>query len=247
SESELIHIAIKSLGLSEVSPFDPKKKIIEYALAHNQSKMIDWSVQKFTEVVASESPAPGGGSVAALCGSMGAALGAMVANLSAGKRGWEDKLEEFSAVAVRLQEIRQELLRLVDEDTHAFNQVMAAYALPKSTEAEKKIRTQAIQQANEKAAIVPLQTAKTGLQALPLLKKMVETGNPASVTDAAVGAFCLQTCITGAILNVKINLQSLDDSDLVESLELQVNSIQTEMNQWLNEIVPLAQQKVNSQ
>lgn len=213
SDAELIHIAVKSMGLDELAPFDPAKKIIEYVMADaGQDKLIGMSLRAFADETAAESPAPGGGSISAYCGSLGAALGTMVANLSAGKRGWEEHIPFFSDWAVEGQKIRESLLKAVDEDTRAFNRIMDAFGLPKSNDAEKKARTEAIENATRYACEVPLHVMKTAASALDFMEAMIEKGNPNSITDAGVGALCIQTAVHGAYYNVLVNAKGLKDA-----------------------------------
>ncbi|MBI5010201.1 MAG: glutamate formimidoyltransferase [Bacteroidia bacterium] len=216
SDEELIKIAVRSMGLNDIHQFRPEEKIIEYVMADsekNRKRLIEMSLKKFANETASESPAPGGGSVSAYMGALGASLGTMVANLSGHKRGWDDRWEEFSAWAERGIAIQNRLLQLVDEDTVAFNSILEAYALPKKTEAEKAARDHAVQEATKKAILIPFQVMETAFTAFGLLKEMVEHGNPSSVTDAAVGALAVRSCILGAFLNVKINAAGLKDKD----------------------------------
>ena len=218
SDKELLKIAVKSLGLNDLYPFKPEEKIIEYAIAAKAKKLtrlIDMTVADFVEETASESPAPGGGSVAAAVGAFGAALAAMVANLSAHKRGWDDRWEEFSNWAEKGKQYYVELLRLVDEDTTAFESVMAAYGLPQSSDAEKTARKQAIQNATKRAIEVPLQVMETALTSMEVIQAMAESGNPNSLSDAGVAALCARTAVLGAFLNVKINAGNLDDKGFV--------------------------------
>lgn len=210
SEKELIQMAVMSMGLSDLKPFVAADKIIEYKLRNQTPGLKDLTVERFTEVLASESPAPGGGSVAALCGSLAAGLAAMTANLAAGKRGWEDKINLFSNLAFESQQIREKLIFLIDEDTRAFNKVMEAFGLPKGSEEEKAFRKQAIQQANLYAAEIPLQVMQTAASLFPVLQEMIEKGNPSSITDAGVGVLCACTAIEGAGMNVLINLSGID-------------------------------------
>ena len=215
SEEDIIKIAVKSLGLDELSPFDPKKKIIEYRLAdENASPLIRMNLRAFANETAKDSPAPGGGSISAYVGALGASLGTMVANLSAGKRGWDDRLEEFSAWAEKGQQMKDALLHLVDEDTRAFNQIMAAFRLPKGTGGEKAARTKAIQDATRFAIETPLRTMELAFEVFDLAEAMVKEGNPNSVTDAGVGALCARAAVYGAWMNVKINTGSLADKAL---------------------------------
>lgn len=211
SDAELIHIAVKSMGLDELGPFDPEKKIIEYVLQNGRKGLVDLSMSGFSDELASDSPAPGGGSVAAYAGALAASLGTMVANLSAGKKGWEDRLEVFSAWAEKGQQGKATLIKLVDEDTGAFNKVMDAFRLPKVTDAEKKIRQEAIETATKYAIEIPFKTMQTTVDQLTLLEEMAESGNPNSASDVGVGALCARTAIEGAWMNVVINLPGLKD------------------------------------
>jgi glutamate formiminotransferase / formiminotetrahydrofolate cyclodeaminase len=214
SDRELIHIAVKSLGLDELGPFDPNKKIIEYQLAKPEDeRLIQMSVQAFADETASESPAPGGGSVSAMVGSLGAALNAMVANLSSAKKGWEDQFAWFSAKADEAQGLKKELLLLVDEDTRAFNAILEAFKLPKQEEAEKVIRKKAIQDATLYAIEVPFRVLQKAAAIMDLADEMVRKGNPNSLSDAAVGALCARTAVYGAYLNVCINAVGLEDKE----------------------------------
>ena len=231
SEDELIKIASRSMGLSDLSPFDPKKKVIEYVMedegeAALREKLIRMSVKDFAYETASESPAPGGGSVSALIGALGAALATMVANLSAGKRGWDDRWEEFSRWAEKGQEVMGELLRLVDEDTRAFNRIMEAYALPKSSPEEIATRSAAIGEATLNAAQVPLETMKAAAKVLPIAEAMARDGNPNSSSDAGVASLAARAAIKGAALNVRINADSLEDRCLAEKLIKQAEEIE---------------------
>jgi len=222
SDRELIKIAVKSLGLNDLYPFKPEEKIIEYAIAARSGKkrkrLIDMSVQDFVEETASESPAPGGGSISASIGAMGAALATMVANLSSHKRGWDARWEEFSNWAEKGKAHYVELLRLIDEDTAAFSRVMDAFGLPKGSEAEKAERHRAIQAATKGAVEVPLRVMEVALAAMDEIKAMAEIGNPASVSDAGVGALCARSAVMGAYLNVKINCANLEDKAFVAEI-----------------------------
>jgi glutamate formiminotransferase / formiminotetrahydrofolate cyclodeaminase len=231
SEEELIDIAIRSMGLSELKPFDPNEKVIEFKIesAAPKKSLAKMDVREFCNETLSDSPAPGGGSVAALMGALGASLGGMVANLSAGKRGWDDKLEYFSDWAVKAQQLKDELLSLVDEDTTAFNKVMDAFALPKESAGEKTARGAAIEEATRYAAEIPLKVIETASKSYALLAEMAEKGNPASISDVGVGALATRACIEGAALNVRINLVQLKDrkfkSELLKKVqELTANS-----------------------
>ena len=212
SEKEIIHIAVKSLGLDELSEFIPEKKIIEYLLnEEKQDKLVNLSLQEFANETASESPAPGGGSIAAYMGSLGISLATMVANLSSHKKGWDQRWKEFSAWAEKGQKIKDELLYLVDEDTNAFNKIMEAFSLPKSSEQEVKTRSEAIQNATKYATEVPLKTMILAYSSFPIIKAMAEIGNPNSISDAGVGALCARSAVIGAYMNVRINAAELKD------------------------------------
>lgn len=225
-EEEIIKIAVKSLGLDDLKPFDPHEKVIEYLMEDTGSeRLVDMSCKEFANETASESPAPGGGSVSAYCGAIGAALATMVANLSAHKAGWDDRWEYFSDLAVKGMQIMGDLLQLVDEDTDSFNRIMAAYGLPKNTEEEKRARSEAVQEATLYAATVPLKTMKSAFSAYPIVEAMIENGNPNSVSDAGVGALALRTAIYGAYLNVTINASSLKDRDKAEEITAEALSI----------------------
>jgi glutamate formiminotransferase/formiminotetrahydrofolate cyclodeaminase len=212
SEKEILHIAVKSLGLDELSEFIPEKKIIEYLLnEEKQDKLVNLSLQEFANETASESPAPGGGSIAAYMGSLGISLATMVANLSAHKKGWDKRWKEFSAWAEKGQKIKDEILYLVDEDTNAFNKIMEAFSLPKSSEQEVKFRSEAIQNATKYATEVPLKTMILAYSSFPIIKAMAEIGNPNSISDAGVGALCARSAVIGAYMNVRINAAELKD------------------------------------
>jgi len=227
SDEELIDIAIRSMGLSELKPFDPKEKVIEFKIesAEPKTSLAKMNLREFCNETLSDSPAPGGGSVAALMGALGASLGGMVANLSAGKRGWDDKLEYFSDWALKAQQLKDELLSLVDEDTTAFNKVMDAFALPKEAAEDKTARRAAIEQATKYAAEVPLRVMETASKSYELLAEMAERGNPASVSDVGVGALATRACIEGAALNVRINLAQLKHEKFKGVLEEKVRSV----------------------
>ena len=213
-DSELIRIAVLSMGLNDLYEFKPEEKIIEYVLAGKpEKKLTDLTLEGFMNETASESPAPGGGSVAAYTGAVGTALGTMVANLSAHKRGWDDRWEEFSGWAEKGKEIQNELLRLVDEDTRAFNRIMEAFGLPKKSEEEKAERNEAIREATLNAMNVPLQVMQTAERALEVLEAMVRSGNPNSVSDAGVGTLAIRTAVEGAYMNVKINFKGMEEDE----------------------------------
>jgi len=212
SDDELIKIAVKSMGLNELYQFIPEEKIIEYVMTkEDKNRLINMNLKSFMEITASETPAPGGGSVASYIGTLGVALGAMVANLSSHKRGWDDRWKEFSDWAEKGKNIQNRLLHFVDEDTEAFNRIIAAYALPKKAEEDKITRNNRIQEATKNATLIPFKVMETAFEGFELLREMVEKGNPSSVTDAAVGVLALRSCIRGAFLNVKINSMGLDD------------------------------------
>lgn len=218
SDAELIKIAVKSMGLDDLAPFDPNRKIIEYNIAQDDPRrhkqLIRQTLAAFADETASESPAPGGGSVSAYVGALAAALATMVANLSAHKRGWDDRWAFFSQAAEEGQQIKNALLRAVDEDTDAFAAIMAALGMPKGSDAEKAARAKAVQAATLHAMEVPKSVMHRALEAFPLIRKMVEHGNPNSITDAGVGALCARAAVVGAALNVKVNATGLDDQSL---------------------------------
>ena len=220
SDEDLIDLAIRSMGLSELKRFDPREKVIEYKIEAAAGKsLVQMNLRQFCNETLSDSPAPGGGSVAALMGALGASLGGMVANLSAGKRGWDEKLDYFSEWAVKGQRLKDELLFLVDEDTAAFNKVMAAFGLPKDSAEEKVARSKAIQSANKYAAEIPLRVMETASSSYELLAEMAEKGNPASISDVGVGLLATRACIEGAAMNVRINLSSLKDEKVKSALQ----------------------------
>jgi glutamate formiminotransferase/formiminotetrahydrofolate cyclodeaminase len=218
-ESEIIKIAIKSMGLDELSPFDPKNRIIEYMLEDGQDKkLVDFTLTGFADETASESPAPGGGSIAAYVGSLGISLATMVANLSAHKRGWDERWEEFSDWAEQGQIFKDELLFLVDEDTNSFNKIMEAMRLPKGSDTERESRKEAMDAATKHAILTPFRVMETSLRSMDVIQQMAEIGNPNSVTDAGVGALCARTAVIGAFLNVKINCKDFDDTEFVADI-----------------------------
>lgn len=215
---ELIKIAIKSMGLDDLKPFIPKERIIEYLLEDHEKKLVDMTLTGFANETASESPAPGGGSIAAYAGVLGVSLGTMVANLSAHKRGWDDRWEEFSDWAQQGQKYKDELLRLVDEDTNAFNKIMDSFGLPKKTDDEKKIRKEAIESASKYAMEIPFKVMDTSYKSIEVMRAMAENGNPNSVSDAGVGALCALAAVEGAFLNVKINASGISDKVFTDDL-----------------------------
>lgn len=234
SEKELIRIAVLSMGLNELSPFKPEEKIIEYMLKDkNDSRLVSMALNDFADETASESPAPGGGSIAAYIGSLGISLGTMVANLSSHKKGWDDRWEEFSNWAEKGQQYKDELLRLVDADTKAFNGIMSAMSLSKGTDEEKAMRKQAINEATRVAIEVPFRVMKLSYDSMEVIKAMAEVGNPNSVSDAGVGALCARSAVMGAFMNVRINASGYDDKSFVEDLlskgkEIEKNAIALE-------------------
>lgn len=245
SEEELIHIAVKSLGLDELGPFDPEQKIIEYKLRKaSDEKLIRMNLRAFANETASESPAPGGGSIAAYVGTLGAALGNMVANLSAGKRGWEDQLGFFSDWALKGQTLQTALLKIVDEDTAAFNAIMNAFGLPKGNDAEKAIRTAAIEDATKYACEVPLRTMKLSYELLPLLQSMIEKGNPNSITDGGVGVLCVKTAVRGAYFNVLVNAKSLKDRNLADQFTTEAKKILEQNHQLADQLIAQVEQAI---
>ena len=228
-EKEIIRIAIKSMSLDNLKPFNPEEKVIEYLLEEKRSGLLkDLTLEEFIRTTASESPAPGGGSVSAAMGAAGAALATMVANLSAHKRGWDHRWKEFSDVAEKGQAVLESLIGLVDEDTDAFNRIMAVYSMPKNTADEIKAREEALEKATLNAARVPLRTMEESLKALPLALEMAVKGNPASASDAAVAALAASAAIKGARLNVRINCSGLRDKSAAEELLMRADQIAAE-------------------
>ena len=244
SESELMKIAVRSMGLDDLKPFDPREKVIEYLIADPgeeaaRERLVRMTVKGFAEETASESPAPGGGSVAAVMGAFGAALSTMVANLSAGKRGWDDRWEEFSQWADKGQKVLSRMLELVDEDTRSFDGIMAAMGLPKGTPEEKDARRKAIEAATLHAAQVPLETMKTAMQVFPIAEAMARDGNPNSASDAGVGALAARAAVRGAFLNVKINAQGLEDQAAAAKLIEEGEAMVAEAEKLESEILSL--------
>ena len=245
SEKELIRIAIKSMGLDELGPFKPEERIIEYVLnSEMKNKLINRSLADFADETASESPAPGGGSISAYVGSLGISLATMVANLSSHKKGWDDRWEEFSSWAERGQKIKDDLLRLVDEDTEAFNKIMNAFGLPKSTDEEKKTRTEAIQSATKVAMEVPFKVMELSYSSLVIIKAMAVSGNPNSVSDAGVGALCARSAVMGAYLNVRINSSGLSDQLFVSEVLKKGMLIQEKAMKEEAEILEIVNSKI---
>ncbi len=245
SEDEIIKIAVKSMGLDDLKPFNPKEKVIEYLIEDNsQKKLVDLTCTGFAEETASESPAPGGGSVSAYLGALAASLATMVANLSSHKAGWDDKWEIFSKWAEKGQVIKDELLHLVDEDTNAFNKIMNAFGLPKKTDEEKAARTAAIQEATKYATEVPFRTMNKAYEAFDLIRAMVEIGNPNSVTDAGVGALCARSAVMGAGLNVRINASSLNDEAFKTDILAKTSDLEQKAQQQETEILKMVAEKI---
>src|SRR5438105_756344 len=247
SEEELIDVAIRSMGLSELKPFDPKEKVIEFKIeaAEPKDSLAKMNLREFCNETLSDSPAPGGGSVAALMGALGASLGGMVANLSAGKRGWDDKLEYFSNWAVKAQQLKDELLSLVDEDTAAFSKVMDAFALSKESTEEKTARSAAIEAATKYAAEVPLKVMETASKSYALLAEMAEKGNPVSISDVGVGALATRACIEGAALNVRINLEQLKDEKFKSDLQEKLRKISVDSEAHFKAIIEAVEGKLS--
>jgi glutamate formiminotransferase/formiminotetrahydrofolate cyclodeaminase len=247
SEAELIKIAVKSMGLDDLKPFHPEDKVIEYVLRDkSQKKLIDLSCKAFAEETASESPAPGGGSISAYMGALGVSLGTMVANLSSHKPGWDDRWEEFSNWAEKGQQLKDELLHLVDEDTNAFNKIMDAFGLPKGNDAEKAARTEAIQEATRYAIDIPFKVMQKSLAVMEVVKAMAEIGNPNSVSDAGVGALAARSAVMGAYLNVKINASGLKDKAYVDKVIAEGARMEKEAQAAEGEILQIVNDKINN-
>ncbi len=243
---ELLKIAIKSLGLNDLKPFNPKERIIEFLLEEKESKLTDKSLIEFANETASESPAPGGGSISAYVGALGVSLGTMVANLSAHKRGWDDKWEMFSDVAEKGQRIKEDLLFLVDEDTNAFNKIMDAFKLPNKTEEEKLYRRKAIEDASKYAMEVPVKVMEKSYESMEILRSMAENGNPNSVSDAGVGALCALTAAEGAFLNVKINATGITDQEFKSKLLKKGEQLLEQTKNCKSEVLNTVEQKIQS-
>jgi len=245
SEKELIKIAIKSMGLSELSPFIPEERIIEYLLKDKaSSKLASMTLIEFADETASESPAPGGGSISAYIGALGAALATMVANLSSHKKGWDNRWEEFSNWAEKGQQYKDELIRLVDLDTAAFNKIMEAFSLSKATEEEKVARDKAIQDATRYAIEIPFKVMQAAYGSLTVIKAMAETGNPNSVTDAGVAALCARSAVIGAFMNVKINASGYKDKDYVARVIADGIALEKRAMELETEIIALVNSKI---
>jgi glutamate formiminotransferase / formiminotetrahydrofolate cyclodeaminase len=247
SEAALIDSAIHSLGLSEISPFDPQKKIIEYQLQSiDDKKLASMSLEGFVDETASDSPAPGGGSIAAAAAAMGVALGTMVANLSANKFGWENKVDYYSQWAQKGQKIKEDLLRLVDEDTRAFNAIMATFAMPKDSEQDKAARNAALESASKNAMEIPYKTMQAAANALPLLDEMCQHGNPNSLSDVGVGALCIKTGVHGAYLNVLINAGGIKDKAWANNLVAQASDLLKTTINSCDSIVQTVEEKIKA-
>ncbi len=248
SEKELIKIAVRSLGLDELSAFNPQERIIEYMLqSDTESKLVNMNLKAFADETASESPAPGGGSIAAYVGSLGISLATMVANLSSHKPGWDDRWGEFSQWAVKGQALKDELLKLVDADTAAFNKIMEAFALPKSSDEEKANRKKAIQDATRFAIEIPFKVMEVSYASLEIIKSMAQTGNPNSVSDAGVGALCARSAVMGAFMNVRINASGYDDPIYVKEMVDKGNEIQQKTIAIEAEIINIVNEKIGLQ
>ncbi len=245
SEKELIKIAVRSMGLDELGAFKPEERIIEYMLADKSNrKLISMTLQDFSDETASESPAPGGGSIAAYVGALGVSLAGMVANLSAHKKGWDERWEEFSNWAEKAEQYKNELLKLVDADTRAFNGIMYAIGLPKATDGEKATRTTAIQSATKYAIEIPFKVMETAFESMQVIKAMVEIGNPNSVSDAGVGALCARSAVMGAFMNVRINAADYADKIFVNDIVERGKAIEDKTNALEKQILELVNQKI---
>ena len=244
-DEEIIKIAIKSMGLDDLKPFNPKEKVIEYLIEDdNAKKLVNLTCKGFAEETASESPAPGGGSISAYMGSLAAALGTMVANLSSHKPGWDAKWNYFSEWAEKGQEIMARLLWLVDEDTESFNRIMAVFSMPKSTDEEKAARSKAMQEATLYATQIPLETMRASMATFPIIKAMASEGNPNSVSDAGVGALAARSAVLGACLNVKINAAGLKDRAVADELVNEANRLADEACRLEAEILEIVNSKI---
>ena len=245
SEDEIMKVAIKSMGLDDLKPFDPKEKVIEFLIEdHTQKKLVDLTCTGFCDETASESPAPGGGSVSAYMGALAASLGTMVANLTGGKAAYDDEWEKFSDVAVKGQALKTELLHLVDEDTNAFNKIMNAFGLPKKTDEEKAARSAAIQEATKFATEVPFKTMQKSFEAFEIVRAMIEFGNPNSVTDGGVGALAARSAVMGAHLNVKINASSLKDEAFKNDILSKAAQIEAAAIKEEAELIKMVNEKI---
>ena len=245
SEKELIKIAVKSMGLDELAPFKPEERIIEYMLRNAaDSKLVSMTLSDFADETASESPAPGGGSISAYIGSLGASLAVMVANLSSHKRGWDERWEEFSNQAEKGEQYKNELLRLVDADTKAFNKIMEAMALPKATAEEKAARAAAVNEATKFAIEIPFKVMQAAYESMEVIKAMAETGNPNSVSDAGVAALCARSAVMGAFMNVRINAAGYADKNFVNDIIAKGKEIENKATNIENEILKTVNEKI---
>ena len=244
-ESQIIHIAVKSLGLDELSPFDPNSRIIEYMIDEKNRNLSKKTIIEFANITSSESPAPGGGSISAYCGALGVSLAVMVANLSAHKRGWDDKWEYYSKYGEKGMLLQSQLLDLVDEDTDAFNSIMNAFSLPKDTDEEKKIRNNQIQIATKNAIEVPFRIMKICFDSLEIIEEMVQNGNPNSITDVGVAMHCAKAAINGAYLNVRINCNDLNDKNFVKNILSEGLSILDQASSKEKKILKIVDKKLS--
>lgn len=248
SDEEIIKIAVASLGLNDLYPFKPDEKIIEYAMAESaEDRLVDMTVTNFTHETASESAAPGGGSISAAVGALGAALATMVANLSAHKRGWDDRWEEFSSWAEKGKSYHDAMLALVDEDTQAFNKVMDVFAMPRDTQAQKAERKRAMQEATQYAMDVPFRVMQSAYDSMEVIKAMASRGNPSSVTDAGVGALCARTAVSGAYLNIKTNASGLDDKKFADEMLGKAEEIEKQAMALEREILEIVNRQMSSE
>ena len=247
SEKELIRIAVLSLGLEELGPFKPEERIIEYLLKESSdSRLVQMPLADFADITASESPAPGGGSIAAYMGALGSALATMVANLSSHKKGWDDRWKEFSDWAEKGEQYKNELLQFVDADTRAFNLIMTAFSLPKSTEEEKTTRQKAIQEATKIAMEVPFRVMGAALSSMEVIRAMAEQGNPNSVSDAGVGALCARSAVMGAYMNVLINAAGCEDREFVSDMLARGSEIENKAIALEKEILTIVYGKIGN-
>ena len=244
SESEKIKIAIKSLGLDDLKPFDPKEKIIEYMLNDDEKKLVDLTLSDFADVTASESVAPGGGSIAAYVGALGVSLGTMVANLSSHKAGWDEKWEYYSNWAVKGESYKNKLLHLVDEDTKAFNKIIEGFRMPKGSDEEKAIRRSAIEEATKYATEIPFQVMETAYNSMEVMEAMVKEGLPSSLSDAGVGVLCARSAVIGAYFNVRINAKDIKDRKFADSILAKAEKIYTSAVRKEKEVIAFIDSKM---
>jgi glutamate formiminotransferase/formiminotetrahydrofolate cyclodeaminase len=244
-EEEIIRIAIKSMGLDELAPFNPRERVIEYLIEdQSNARLVNLSLKGFAEETSAESPAPGGGSVSAYVGALGVSLGAMVANLSAHKRGWDERWEEFSNWAEKGMYYQAELLKMVDEDTNAYNRILESFQLPQGSDEEKKARSAAIQEATRGAILAPLKVMELSFASMEVMRAMVEHGNPNSVSDGAVGALCAHMAVRGAYLNVMINMKGFKDQAFLEEVSQKAKEIADAAERLENEILRITESKM---